>query len=163
MTHQAQAQILDLARATLQHLQREEQLLDQLNVVADQLSQELRSKNREETSNSVLPANDTAEAIREVADARYQIRSRIAKCMGVPIERTTMSLVAQYCDIETATAIRHHCQVLQSKAMKLNTVSTANGLLVFRLARLLDTIFCTLSGEPHSPQLYNRDGYRNAA
>jgi len=152
-----------LARAVLEHLKLEEELLDQMNLTADRMGLELHSRYQNVVNDLSDDSNDMIEAAQETAASRRRMKAKIARHFRIPVEQSTALTLAERCDKETGTEIRHHCDRLESKATKLNTVSRENNALAGRLGQLLEQVLRTLSGEPCLPPLYGRDGHRRAA
>lgn len=152
-----------LALDALDHLDREEELLDKLNVIVQQIRLELLSKDT--GLDAVLGARQT-ELVAEqqtVIQARAKLRKRIACKLVISEDDATIGALSNRCVEATATALRQRCNRLQSKAMELHTTLIANGNLAFQLWELLERVFRTLGGDQPAPQLYERNGQRRAA
>ncbi len=156
-------QVKLLAKSALQHLECEEERLDEMQVAAERLRENLRSRNQSSTIDPDIASEKATVTVQETVDARRRLKEAIAKYFRVPIAQTTALTLAEHCDDEIATEIRQRCQRLRSKAMKLSAISRANSDLASRLSQLLNQVFQTLRGEPCVPPLYGRDGHRRAA
>lgn len=154
--------IRSLTHSFVQHLQREEQLLESLHQVARELRESLTS-HEVHGEDLVRRHADVLACAETISAERSSLAKQLAKALDVPEQSATLGLLLQHCDPESGATLRDFQERLRQAAEGLSGSLSTTGNLALQMLDILEHVFRSLSGDQGSAMVYECNGRRNVA